>query len=112
MTLREKLQTVLFAIEFHHYTLHLVQSLYVVRPRLLALILGTSCLMASACARPRPVPVATPPAPKTKPPRPTAVRIPKKPEVPQGRPEAPWKGIEVTEELVPVIGREKGLKLF
>ncbi len=112
MTLREKLQTVLFAIGFHRYTLPLVQSLQFVRPSLLALILGTPCLMASACAGPRPVPIATPPAPQTKPPRPTAARIPKKPEVPQGRPEAPWKGIEFTEELVPVIGHEKGLKLF
>ena len=111
MTLREKLQTVLFGIKFYRFTPQFLQSLHFVRPRLLALILGTPCLM-TACAEPRPVPAATPAAPQTKRPVPTAVRAPKKPEVPQGRPEAPWKGIEFNEELVPVIGHEKGLKLF
>jgi len=112
MTLREKLQTVLFGSKSYRFTPQFLQSLHFVRPRLLALILGTPCLLASSCAGPRPVPAATPVAPQTKQPRPTAVRVPKKPEVPQGRPEAPWKGIEITEELVPVIGHDKGLKLF
>jgi len=109
MALREKLQTVLFAIKFSRFT---PQSLHFVRPSLLALILGTLCLMAFACAGPRPVPIATLEVPQTRPPKPAAVRVPKKPEVPQGRPQAPWKGIEFSEELVPVIGHEKGLKLF
>ena len=68
--------------------------------------------MAAACAGPKLAPTATQSAPETKPAGPSTVRIPKKPEVPAGRPEAPWKGIEVTEEIVPVVGHDKGLKLF
>ena len=112
MTLREKLQTVLSGIRFHWPSIQLPQSLHFVRPRSLALILGTPFLLAAACAGPKPVPAPVATAPQTKPSKPAAVRIPKKPEVPTGRPEAPWKGIEFTEELVPVIGHDKGLKLF
>ncbi len=92
-----------------------LQLLDFVRQSLLALSsIGPWFLLLAACASSKPAAAVVQGAPSAVKPR-IPQRVPQHTNTPAeraARAAEPWIGIQITEELVPVIGQERGLKLF